>query len=262
MQRPGPHARPGSGALVAGLLLLGGGALSHWQGRRDLPMPPSPATDPARPSATATAPGFELPVRSQLDASTLPRLLARLEQADRAWLPRVELLPDGARRYVYKRRAGDPPLSLDQVKQLLRHPPRFEREQQAIRSLLSRLEQSGAVVVLDHPIRRGAAGEWNPRRGELRIRPDVPAKGSQEFARVLNHESIHVAQSCRGGSLHAQPRPLGLPRNLDATARKHLAEPLYAQVSARERRLEEEAYGSQDQLNLGPQLLAVHCPPG
>jgi len=259
MRPPGPSASRGSAAVVAGLLLLGAGAISHWQSRRD-PVAPS-AGAAGQAAAAADASGAALPVRSQLDSSTLATLLARLEQADRSWLPRVELLPDGRRRYVYKRRAGDPPLSLDQVKQLLRDPPRFEREQQAIRQLLSRLEQSGAVVVLDHPIRHGAAGEWNPRRGELRIRPDVPAKGSQEFARVLNHESIHVAQSCRGGSLHAQPRPLGLPRILDARARQHLAEPLYARVSARERVLEEEAYGGQDQLMLGPQLLAAHCRP-
>jgi hypothetical protein len=125
--------------------------------------------------------------------------------------------------------------------------------------MLGSLERSGVVVLLEQPRKPGAAGEWNPRRAELRIRPDVPGKGSVEFARVLNHETIHVAQSCRGGWLRAQPKPLGLSRQLDARARQHLAEPLYAKASARERVLEEEAYAGQGQLSLGTQLLAAHC---
>jgi hypothetical protein len=203
-----------------------------------------------------------LPPQTQLDGSNQAALLAQLQEADRQWLPRVERLPDGGNRYVYKRRAGEPALSLEQVKQLLRHPPRFEREQGAIGELLASLEARGVVVLLEQPRKTGAAGEWNPRRAELRIRPDVPGKGSVEFVRVLNHETIHVAQSCRGGGLHAQPRPLGLSRQLDAQARRHLAEPLYAKASARERILEEEAYAGQGQLSLGAQLLAAHCRAG
>ena len=59
--------------------------------------------------------------------------------------------------------------------------------------------------------------------------------------------------------MHAQPKPLGLSRQLDPRARQQLAEPLYAKASARERVLEEEAYAGQDQLSLGIQLLAAHC---
>jgi hypothetical protein len=87
----------------------------------------------------------------------------------------------------------------------------------------------------------------------------VPAKGSREFARVLNHEAIHVAQSCRGGSLRSRPLPLGLPQQLDAASQRHLADPIYAKASARERTLEAEAYANQDRLSLGLQLLQVHC---
>ena len=255
MRSPGSSPPPLASFVVAGLLLLGGGLISHWQEQRNGPVgsvlpAPEPAPGPSlRP----------LPEQTQLDGSTQAALLAQLQEADRQWLPRVERLPDGRNRYVYKRRAGEPALSLEQVKALLRNPPRFEREHGAIRQMLGSLERSGVVVLLEQPRKPGAAGEWNPRRAELRIRPDVPGKGSVEFARVLNHETIHVAQSCRGGGLRAQPKPLGLPRQLDARARQHLAEPLYAKASARERVLEEEAYAGQDQLNLGTQLLAAHC---
>ena len=258
MRHPAPPPRPLTPLLVAGCLLLGGGLLSHWQGQQ----PPQADPVPAVSGGSVVPSPRSLPPKTLLDSSTQAALLAQLTAADREWLPRVERLADGRNRYVYKRRAGEAPLSLEQVKALLRNPPRFEQEQRAIRLLLGALERNGVVVLLDQPRKPGAAGEWNPRRAELRIRSDVPAKGSAEFARVLNQESIHVAQSCRGGSLYAQPKPLGLPRELDARARRHLAEPLYARVSARERRLEEEAYAGQEQLSLGAQLLAAHCRPG
>jgi hypothetical protein len=241
--------------LVAGCLLLGGGLLSHWQGQQ----PPQADPVPAVSGGSVVPSPRSLPPQTLLDSSTQAALLAQLAAADREWLPRVERLADGRNRYVYKRRAGEAPLSLEQVKALLRNPPSFDREHGAIRQMLGSLERSGVVVLLEQPRKPGAAGEWNPRRAELRIRPDVPGKGSAEFARVLNHETIHVAQSCRGGGLRAQPKPLGLSRQLDARARQHLAEPLYAKASARERVLEEEAYAGQGQLSLGTQLLAAHC---
>jgi hypothetical protein len=241
--------------LVAGCLLLGGGLLSHWQGQQ----PPQADPVPAVSGGSVVPSPRSLPPQTLLDSSTQAALLAQLTAADREWLPRVERLADGRNRYVYKRRAGEAPLSLEQVKALLRNPPSFDREHGAIRQMLGSLERSGVVVLLEQPRKPGAAGEWNPRRAELRIRPDVPGKGSVEFARVLNHETIHVAQSCRGGGLRAQPKPLGLSRQLDARARQHLAEPLYAKASARERVLEEEAYAGQGQLSLGTQLLAAHC---
>jgi hypothetical protein len=255
MRSPGSSPPPLASFVVAGLLLLGGGLISHWQEQRNGPVGSAlPAPEPAPGSRLRP-----LPEQTQLDGSTQAALLAQLQEADRQWLPRVERLPDGRNRYVYKRRAGEPALSLEQVKALLRNPPSFVREHGAIRQMLGSLERSGVVVLLEQPRKPGAAGEWNPRRAELRIRPDVPGKGSVEFARVLNHETIHVAQSCRGGGLRAQPMPLGLSRQLDARARQHLAEPLYAKASARERVLEEEAYAGQGQLSLGMQLLAAHC---
>jgi hypothetical protein len=87
----------------------------------------------------------------------------------------------------------------------------------------------------------------------------VPAKGSREFALVLNHEAIHVAQSCRRGLLQLHPQPLGLSRAVDAEARRYLSDPLYAKASPRELALEEEAYANQHRLDLGAQLVQTHC---
>jgi len=187
------------------------------------------------------------------------QLLQSLAVADRQWRPRAQALPDGGTRYIYKKRAGDPDLSLTEIKALMANPPSFSRERQQIRALWRHLGDLGVRLSLEQPRKPGAAGEWDPRQRTLRIKPAVVGKGSAEFVRVLNHEAIHVAQSCSGGSIGARPRPLGLPEQLPPALQTVLQEPTYARSTARERQLEREAYANQHQLDLGLTLLKLHC---
>ena len=235
--------------LALALLLLAGAGLS----RLGEPEGELVAEEVAQAGSSAPALAPPLPLNWQLTASSQRELFQRLDQADQLWLPRVERLPGGGQRITYRRRLGEKPLTASALRQLIAHPPSYSREREAISLLLEQLERSGVVLVVRQPKQKGAAGEWNPRRGELRLRPDVASKGTVNFTRVLNHEAIHVAQSCRGGE------PLGLSRQLDAAARRHLAEPLYAKASARVLALEAEAYANQERLSLGPQLLARYC---
>ncbi len=108
----------------------------------------------------------------------------------------------------------------------------------------------------------GAAGEWDPASATVRIRPDVAGLGSRAFARVLNHEAIHVAQSCRGGGVRRTPRPLGLSRRLTEETAALLAAPPYRRISSLARRMEEEAFAHQDDLSSGRTLLARLCQRG
>jgi hypothetical protein len=162
-------------------------------------------------------------------------------------------------RYVYPRLQGDPPLTLGQIRALLRNPPDYRRERLAISGLLSQLDRLGVSVHLRPPRRTAAAGEWDPRGKVVRIRPDVTQMGSVIFAQVLNHEAIHVAQSCRGGGISRMPVPLGLSRVLSGVNRQLLRHPLYARAPAEVRAVEEEAFANQDQLSLGRALLAAEC---
>lgn len=179
--------------------------------------------------------------------------------ADAQWRPRSEPLPNGGTRYVYRKRPGEPDLSLAQIKALMANPPRFEVERQVIVNLWRQLRGLGVRLKLEQPRKLGAAGEWDPAARTLRIKPQVVAKGSTEFVRVLNHEAIHVAQSCSGGSISAAPRPLGLPEQLPPRLQTVLQEPTYARADARERLLEREAYANQHELQLGLTLLRIHC---
>lgn len=229
---PSTTSTPGQGGLSQGVLI-----------------PPHPRLDNR---------GATLPSGRPLDALEAG-LLEQLAEADRQWLPSVVPLPGGGLRYTYKRRVGDPPLTLAQLRQLVANPPTYSRERQVISGLLQALELRGVRLLLTQPRKPGAAGEWEPRRTTIRIRPDVIAKGTRNFARVLNHEVIHVAQSCRGGSLRARPQRLGLPDQPPPALERHLQDPAYAGASPRELALEREAYANQERLGLGQQLLQRFC---
>lgn len=187
-------------------------------------------------------------------------LLRQLAQADSEWIPRLENLPDGGTRYFYRRRPGEPPLSLDQIRAQIAMPPSFEEEQQAVVRLLQTLQGAGIQLELRKPGKAAAAAEWDPAQRTLRIDPSVPAQGSLDFARVLNHEAIHVAQSCKGGGLRAAPRLLGIDRTLSPELAAQLASPTYAEANAWERSLEAEAYAHQNRLEVGEAMVSRYCP--
>ena len=182
-----------------------------------------------------------------------------LAQNDRQWQPRLVVNHQGLQEYTYRQRSGAPELSLKDIQALLRSPPDYTSDVESIKNLLSALNRYGVTVVIAEPNRIGASGEWNPRRGEMRISHLVVKRGTQAFRRVLNHEAIHTAQSCAGGSIRSRPKPLGLSRRLDKTALRHLQSEIYADLTSIDRRLEEEAYANQEDPEIGALLLKVHC---
>lgn len=204
---------------------------------------------PARPTAQAAG----LPARQE------SALLQQLAVADRQWLPRAETLPSGAVRYHYRRRANEPKLSVAELRALIANPPNFGAERLAIGELLRVLAKAGVRLELGKPRRAGAAGEWDPAARTIRIQPRVVSRGSVEFFLVLNHEAIHVAQSCSNRGLRSSPRPLGLPTALPSDLMGVLSESVYSKATALERQLEREAYANQSRIALGAQLVLRHC---
>jgi len=188
-------------------------------------------------------------------------LFSKLEDADQQWLPQEELLPNGSTRYLYKRRSGEPELSIAALRSLINDPPTFQREREAINDLLETLRQSGVKVMLTPTVKKGAAAEWDHREGVLRIQPHMTGKGSLDFLRVLNHEAIHVAQSCHAGSLLSRPVSLGIPVSKSTTLVKTLSDPIYADASNWEKQLEAESYGMQNQIGKANELVRIHCKP-
>ena len=194
-----------------------------------------------------------------VDQVRAKEVLDQLALADLQLIPKAELLPDGSTRYHYKRRDGDPTLSIEQIRALMLNPPTFDSERLTISSLWQLLEAKGIQIRLTVPKKQGAAGEWDPRDKTIRIHPEVLAKGSKEFAWVLNHEAIHVSQSCKKGSLTANPEVIGLAKSLPPELEFVLQKPQYRNTSLQSKSLEREAFANQSDLEVGPSLVKAYC---
>ena len=221
---PPPSRTRATVPLALGLVIA---AVGFSVLQRDLPSQPALfQAPPLLPSSSDAQPDHGrsvLPTDFVIDGSKEYLLYSQLDAGDREWQPRSIPIPGGGTRYTYKRLAGDPLLSLSEIKALILNPPSFAAERRAIRALLKELRFAGVRIVLGPPRKHGAAGEWEPRLKVLRIRPDVPGKGTREFARVLNHEAIHVSQSCRNGGVQSLPILLGLSRAVDPKQAAHLS---------------------------------------
>ena len=214
--------------------------------------------DPAA-EITLGAPSQAGPTLGSPDQLGSNAVLEQLALADRQWVPKAERLANGSTRFSYKRRAGEPSLSIEQIKDLMKNPPTFSIERQSISTLWQILDRAGVDIRLTRPRKDGAAGEWDPKVKTIRIQPDVLGKGSKVFAQVLNHEAIHVAQSCKRGSLKAFPEVIGLTSDLPRELEFVLEKPQYRNTSPQVKNLEREAFANQADLDLGPSLLQAYC---
>ncbi|MEB3170688.1 MAG: hypothetical protein VKK43_04885 [Synechococcaceae cyanobacterium] len=188
-------------------------------------------------------------------------LMDRLAEGDQSWIPTAEEVPGQGIRYHYRRRLGEAPLSIAEIQARMADPPTFAEERRSLLALLQELQRVGVALEVAPTRKQGAAGEWDHAERMIRLQPLVVQKGSEEFLRVLNHEAIHVAQSCAGGGLRARPVPLGLPTAMNAELAEQLNAVLYKGAPPLEQQLEREAYANQNRFGLGAELVRQHCPP-
>ena len=117
------------------------------------------------------------------------------------------------------------------------------------------------LVVVGAPSLKGAAGEWDPTRQTIRISPGSLSKGSEVVLKILNHEAIHVAQSCRNGGINYKPKPLEIELSPAKIFRQQLSSDIYSQIGEQTRRLESEAYSYEYSSKAARYYLAKYCKP-
>ena len=109
-------------------MLLAGVTLLPLLLRPELPQPLLALMPLPQPRLAPT----DFPISPEREAV----LFSQLDAADREWQPKAVPIPGGGTRYTYKRRAGDPPLNLAQIKLLMLNPPTFVVERRTIALLL------------------------------------------------------------------------------------------------------------------------------
>ena len=131
----------------------------------------------------------------------------------------------------------------------------------SVKRLIQQLQSLQVSVVVLEPGQVLAQGEWNYRRREIRLHPIVLKSGLSIFSKTLNHEVIHVVQSCSGGQVTSYPRPIGLVSDPNKEVQEILMKPPYADKSSKVLELEMEAFMHQDRPDLVSELLIQFCFP-
>jgi len=137
-------------------------------------------------------------------------------------------------------------------------PASSQASDDAIRGISSNLISKGVRVLISDNVMPGAGGEWDPGRGELRIKPSTVLLGTTTLAQALAHEAAHVAQSCRAGGISKNSEPMGIPVDPAKTYKQQLDSALYKGPPS-SKAIEIEAYPVGAIPEWAPRLLNHYC---
>ena len=195
-----------------------------------------------------------------LDKSFESTLFRHLSKGDEKLIPRKNFNEDGSVTYTYRRNKFSPKMSPDQLERLINSPIDYSKYKEYILKTLVKLRELQIKVIIPRRASDNSqAGYWMPEKKTINIEFEVIRGGTINFAKVLNHELIHVVQSCKSGSYKSKPKLIGLKTNLTKEHRYHLKSDIYKNFTDHERRLEIEAYSNQSKFKLGLFLLDKYC---
>ena len=181
-----------------------------------------------------------------------------LDRADYENRPRKYIRNDGSIYYKYNSNRFNSKLSVDEIKKIISKQPDFSYQRNYINLILRYTRSMNIDIVLNNNNSKGSA-LWVPSENIVKIETNVIDYGTKVFAEILNHEVIHIAQSCN--SIHSinQPRLLNLDKKITKENMFYLNNEIYKDLSPYARKLELEAYSNQSNLKLGVALIKKYC---
>ena len=122
---------------------------------------------------------------------------------------------------------------------------------------VSTLESLGIEVVAGDPSIEGASAAWDAASRTMTISSETMQKGSGAVLQAINHEAVHVAQSCNAGGVGSAGAALGIGTSGEAALA--LQHEVYEGVSEEEKQMELEAYTLTKQTGAGINAAVDHC---
>ena len=122
---------------------------------------------------------------------------------------------------------------------------------------VSTLESLGIEVVVGDPSIEGASAAWDAASRTMTISSETMQKGSGAVLQAINHEAVHVAQSCKAGGVGSAGAALGIGTSGEAALA--LQHEVYEGVSEEEKQMELEAYTLTNQAGAGVDAAVRHC---
>lgn len=119
------------------------------------------------------------------------------------------------------------------------------------------LERLGIQVQVAPTSIQGASAQWDAGSRTMTISPATLRSGAPAVLDAINHESVHVAQSCKAGGIGAAGVALGIAVTEEGqNAVQHAA---YANASAEEQQMEREAYSLTREAGAGVAMAEQVC---
>ena len=191
--------------------------------------------------------------------SNIDFILRLLKKADKRNSPKIITNPDSSKSIIYKKSNFQKELSQKELIFLIKNPRNFYKEQNFVEESLKFLSSLGiSVFLLELDNEKGSA-YWLPEKQIIKIDSKTLNAGSLTFAKILNHEMIHIAQSCKGGSIKSFPKLIGLNLKLNEEKAYLLSSEVYKNLPKYQISLEKEAYSYQDDLSAGKYLINKFC---
>ena len=194
-----------------------------------------------------------------INDSNIDFILRLLKKADKRNAPKMIINPNSSKSIIYKKSNFEKELSQKELIYLIKNPRNFDQELNFIEEALKFLNKLGiSVFLLEFNNEKGSA-YWLPEKQIIKIDSKTLNAGTLTFAKILNHEMIHVAQSCKGGSINSFPKLIGLNEKLNQEKNYLLSSEVYKNLPKSQISLEKEAYSYQDNLSAGKYLINKIC---
>ena len=192
------------------------------------------------------------------DNFDIEKILYELRKSDKKNAPRLINHGNGKKTIIYKTNEFKKNIAKSELLNLIKNPKSFNDEQSFIKDSFEKLNKFGIKLNLIEDS-EDIAAKWYPSEKKLTINKNVIKLGSRIFAEVLNHEMIHIAQSCKAGSLQSYPSLIGLKVSLNIEKKYLLSKDIYKEITKLEKSLEDEAYTYQTDLKMGKFLIEKYC---
>ncbi len=194
-----------------------------------------------------------------LNKYSLDFLNYKLKIADKNLIPKLKIDKKGNYFYSYKKNKFSQNLSLIEIEDFINNPPVFENERLFLKNIIHLLHDLGINIIMINFKNSNIAGEWDYKNKYIKLNLNLINSGTKIFTTVLNHEVIHIAQSCMNGRISSKPKKIGLKLNLDKEKNYFLSSKIYNHKPKKILLFEKEAYSYQDDLNFGLQLIRKYC---
>ena len=194
-----------------------------------------------------------------IKGSNIDFILRLLKKADKRNAPKIVINKDRSKSIIYKKNNYQKTLSQKELLYLIKNPESYLYEEKFIKETLNFLNNLGISLILTDFQKEHGSAYWLPINKLIKIDKKAINSGSLTFARILNHEMIHIAQSCKGGSINSIPELIGINEKMNEEKHILLKSKVYKNLSKYEISLEKEAYSYQDNLSAGKYLIKKFC---